>query len=335
MLLSDEQAGVLDKALSRLRELGLDVRIDMAAGGIYAIVIQQPEGEVAYEPRVVLTAGPSTAHLRPQSQLPPLMIAPFVTSHTADIWRRQMIAFADTAGNMHLRGPGLLIDVRGRPRPAAMASPKTLRAFKNHGLRVIFALLCDPKLAASPYREIAHLSGTSLGTVHAVFTELHAMSYIAGGDDARRLRRSHDLFRRWADAYAIDLFPRLKVASFDAPDPSWWKHATDAVRANGGQWGAEVAAHLLGSRLLPARAAIYASNVPSELAIQQRFRRASGEGNVEIRERFWSFQPPQNSPVVPTPLIYADLLASGDPRAIEAAEYLKENDEVLRRLAEG
>jgi len=333
MLPGDEQERVLSKAISRLREVGLDVRIDSGAG---ALVIHHPEGDMAFEPRVVLRAGPSTAQLSPQSQLPPLMIAPFVTAHTADIWRRQMIAFVDTAGNMHLRGPGLFIDVRGRPRPDdATSSPRTLRAFKNNGLRIIFALLCDPKLVASPYREIAHLSGTSLGTVHGVLNELHAMGYLSSGEANRRLRRSHDLFRRWADAYAIDLCPRLTIAAFDAPDPTWWRHSTEAVQANGGQWGAEVAAHLLGSRLLPARAAIYASDVPSELVIQQRFRRASGDGNVEIRKRFWSFPLPQDSPVVPTPLIYADLLASGDPRAIEAAEYLKENDEVLRRLTDG
>jgi hypothetical protein len=170
--------------------------------------------------------------------------------------------------------------------------------------------------------------------VHGVLTELQENGYVSGGEEVRRLHRSRDLFQRWVDAYAIDLYPRLEYARFDAPDPLWWRHSTEEVQANGGQWGAEVAAHLLGSRLLPARATIYATDIPSRLAIQRRFRRATHDGNVEIRQRFWSRQLGQDAPTVPTPLIYADLVASGDPREIEAAEYLRDNDEVLRRLAE-
>ena len=333
MLPGDKQARVLETALSHLRETGLDVQF--GPGDADALVIRRSEGDIAYEPRVVLMAGVSTAHLSPSSRLPPLIVTPFVTPSTADAWRRQKVAFVDTAGNMFLYGPGLLVDVRGRPRPNGTISTRgVLRSFKNNGLRIIFVLLCDPALAASPYREIAHLSGTSLGTVHGVLTELQEIGYLSATDGVRRLHRSRDLFKRWVDAYALDLFPRLTLATFNAPIPGWWRHSTEEVRADGGQWGAEVAAHLLGSRLLPVRATIYASDTPSKLAIQQRFRRAADDANVEIRERFWSFQLQQDAPTVPTPLIYADLVASGDPREIEAAEYLRENDEALRRLTE-
>jgi len=336
MLPSDEQSLVLDKALSHLREIGLDVQAEVGRDNPQALVLRRPEGNLRYEPHIVLRAGASTAHLAPTSHLSPLMIAPFINPSTADAWRRQEIDFVDTAGNMFLHGPGLLIDVRGRPRPHDVVSaPKTMRLFKNSGLRIIFVLLCDPKLAALPYREIAHFSGTSLGTVHAVFAELEASGYLSGGEAGRRIRRSHALFKRWVDAYALDLSPRLKVAAFDAPDSGWWQRATESVRDSGGQWGGEVAAHLLGSRLRPARATIYAPAIPSKLVIQQRFRRAPDAGDVEIRERFWSLQLQPDSPTVPTPLIYADLVASGDPREIEAAEYLRENDEALRRLTEG
>lgn len=100
------------------------------------------------------------------------------------------------------------------PQPNDDTSTRAvLRSFKNNGLRVVFVLLCVPKLVAAPYRDIAQASGTSLGTVHGVLTELQELGYVSDGDGARRLYRSRDLFKRWVSAYALDLYPRLKVAA--------------------------------------------------------------------------------------------------------------------------
>jgi hypothetical protein len=55
---------------------------------------------------------------------------------------------------------------------------------------------------------------------------------------------------------------------------------------------------------------------------------------VELRKRFWTIPVLAESDTVPTPLIYADLLADGDPRLIEAAAELRGSDADLRRLDE-
>jgi hypothetical protein len=65
-----------------------------------------------------------------------------------------------------------------------------------------------------------------------------------------------------------------------------------------------------------------------------RFRKADGDGGVEIRQRFWHL-PTDSSLTVPSPLIYGDLIASGDPRLAEAAADLRENDALLQRLDRG
>jgi hypothetical protein len=87
-------------------------------------------------------------------------------------------------------------------------------------------------------------------------------------------------------------------------------------------------------RLHPKRAVIYAPDVPKRLATEYRFRRSEGEGSVEVRQRFWLL-PADPSLTVPTPLIYADLVASGDPRLAEAAADLRESDALLQRLDRG
>jgi len=240
--------------------------------------------------------------------------------------------YVDSVGNMYLQGEGLLLDVRGRrgPTTASPGNPgQALRAFKPSGLKVIFVLLADPHLITAPYREIAQASGVSLGTVHWVLNELEVAGYATAAP--RQLYRTRHLLDRWVEAYTFDLWPRLILARFDAMDPIWWTRADEALRAADAQWGGETAAHQLDQRLRPERAVVYAPEVPRQLAAEFRFRKTEGDGGVEVRQRFWHF-PADPSLTVPTPLIYADLAASADPRLAEAARNLRERDALLQRL---
>ncbi len=88
----------------------------------------------------------------------------------------------------------------------------------------------------------------------------------------------------------------------------------------------------MNSHLRPGKAVVYASTLPRRLIIGHRLRKSGVDGNVEIRERFWNFPQPSSQLTVPTPLIYADLVASADPRQLEAAAYLRDHDDLLRRL---
>jgi hypothetical protein len=263
------------------------------------------------------------------------VITPHVSDAVGEIWRRQNIQYVDAAGNMYLRWPGLRIDVRGRKNPAqSQPTMRTtaMRAFKPSGLKVLFTLLCEPTAISAPFRQIAHRSNASLGTVQRVITELEQAGFVASVDRNRHLLRTRDLFTRWVEAYTLELWPRLTLARFDVDNPTWWTRAENDLRAEHALWGGETAAHELLQYLRPSRAIIYAKTVPKRLAVQHRFRQAHGEGQAEIREQFWNRLPEQKRPIVPTPLIYADLIASSDPRLIEAAQQLKDQDDLLRHL---
>lgn len=192
-------------------------------------------------------------------------------------------------------------------------------------------MLCDPLIITAPYRDIANRSGASLGTVQWVVKELERAGYVYSSAHSRQLNRIRDLFNRWVEAYTLDLWPRLTLARLESTDPAWWTKADEALLAEQGQWGGETAAHHLNPHLRPSRAVIYAAEVPQRLVIDHRLRKARDEGNVEIRERFWNFPQPL-SLTVPSPLIYADLIASADPRQLEAAAHLRGHDELLQRL---
>ena len=181
-------------------------------------------------------------------------------------------------------------------------------------------------------RSIAHRSRTSLGTTQLVFRELAQEGFIGTTQGDRQLFRSHDLLDRWVEAYTLELHPRLSLGRFDSPDLSWWTDAEKDLIAENAQWGGEAAVHLRHRRLRPGRIIIYARRIPTRLAVKYRFSKAADDGNVEVREQFWNFATDPATTTVPAPLIYADLIASAEPRQMEAAADLRERDDLLRRL---
>lgn len=329
---------LLDSALAHLEDAGIAVA-EVSSGdddhNDALLKLSFPDRMCVYEVQLKSRVSPASAHAnRPAPGRRSLLVAPFISDKVGETLRKEDVHYVDSLGNMYLRGNGLLLDVRGRRGPTTQpgAAGHPLRAFKSSGLKVIFALLADAELITAPYREIARVSGVSLGTVHWVLNELETAGYAA--TDPRRLQRTRHLLDRWVEAYTFDLWPRLTLASFDAADPDWWKRAGDDLRASGAQWGGETAAHWMNPRLKPRRAIIYAPDIPKELAMRYRFRKSDGEGGVEIRQLFWHL-PTDSSPTVPTPLIYGDLIAAGDPRLAEAAADLRENDALLQRLDRG
>jgi len=147
--------------------------------------------------------------------------------------------------------------------------------------------LCEPERAGLTFRQIASLSGVSLGTVQQVMDELTIAGYVHKGRAGRSLIRPRDLFNRWVEAYALSLESKLWLADFDAADDGWWLRAERDLRAAGVQLGGESAAHVLGAPLRTSRAVLYANRIPDDLAVTYRWRAAAGAGDVEVRRRFW------------------------------------------------
>ena len=340
MFSATELTPILNTAIERLREAGLEVRkLARADAGYDAVLeITTPAGTETYAVRTPLRVSPGLAATTPPSNdSRPLIVTEYIPEPVAESLRRQDVHYVDTAGNAYLRSQGFLLDIRGRPRPNRPRPGdrgRPLRAFRAKGLEVLFVLLADPDAIAGNYRNITRASAASLGTVHWVVKELEEAGYVAADGD-RKLHRSRDLLSRWVEAYTLDLYPRLTLATFDAQDPMWWKTADEAMRANDAQWGGETAVHRTYKRLRPGRAIVYANTVPTRLATEYRFRKAPESGNVEVRQRFWTLASDRTDIVVPSPLIYADLVASGDPRQLEAAAHLREHDALLRRLDNG
>ena len=150
--------------------------------------------------------------------------------------------------------------------------------------------------------------------------DLEARGLVAG-DRHRVLLDPRRLLEEWVTHYPITLRPKLHPRRFDAPPEGL---AQADLSSLGAYWGAERAAERLTHFLKPAAFTIYTHKPVNRLLAALRLR-AFPTGNVEVLDTFWNFEPDPNYPdMVPPVLAYADLLATGDGRNVEAANLIYE-----------
>ena len=252
-----------------------------------------------------------------------LLVTKYVTPPIADLLKELNIFFIDTAGNAYINKPPLYVFIKGN-KPQFTLKPETQkRLFKPSGLRVVFALLNNPKMINNPYRDIAKAADVALGTVGWLIRDLKEMDFcIELGKNNRKLMDLENLFKRWVEAYPEQLRPKLIIERFETTDHNWWKDVN--IKDYGAYWGGEVAAVNITGYLKPAKVTIYTNEPIGKLVLKNRLRKAE-QGNVEILKPFWNFKYKlKYRHVVPPILVYADLMATGDQRNIEAAGMIYE-----------
>ena len=278
---------------------------------------------------------PTVGHVaarHPRTDQPALLMTNYVNPHMAERLRALDLNFIDAAGNAYLKHGPVLIWVVGRKAVATMRPPRAGRAFQPGGLRVLFALLCTPDLVGRPTRTIAAQAGVANGTVGIVLRELREHYFLVDlrqRRGKRTLRNLKGLLEQWTQAYARTLRPRLLVARYRPPEPDWWRNVDP--RMYRGVFGGEPAEVLLTRTLVrPGIVTVYLPDAPGQFIVANRLARTP-DGTAEIRKKFWPFEYAwEHTTLAPPILIYADLLATGDPRCLEAAQRVYE--EHLARL---
>ena len=265
------------------------------------------------------TLGPLVQHLK-RVRTPTLLVADYVTPPMADTLREQEIQFLDTAGNAFLNREPWYIWVKGeRPTRRFPAEAPRGRAFAPTGLMVMLAVLCKPDLVGRPYRELAAAAGVAHGTVGWVMPELAHFGFVAEVAGKRRLLRPAELLKRWTEGYLRTLRPRLLLGRFQADTIGWWHRLRP--RTYGLTMGGETAAARLTKILKPATVTMYGAKADPKFIVDHRLR-TDPRGNVEVLRRFWAFD--ADAELAPLPVIYADLLQTGDARCFEAAQAIHE-----------
>src|SRR6267142_375233 len=264
---------------------------------------------------------------------PTALVAPYINPSQAEKLRELGVEFFDTAGNVFLRQEGLHVFVSGRKAQDSNArESRPARAFNATGSRLIFALLCNPKLEDKTYRQLAKEAGISLGAVNWIMSDLKSLGHLVdNGKRGRRIQTRKELLKRWVAAYPEQLRPKLLIGRFHKEGaPDWWKKVELPEDAF---WGGEIGAALVTRHLRPEAVTIYSETNLAKLQAQQGLRRDSN-GETELLRRFWAFDKwdEQERRVVPPLLIYADLIRTANDRNLETAEILY--DQCIARLVE-
>ncbi|QET04514.1 hypothetical protein FOB72_20595 [Cupriavidus pauculus] len=286
-----------------------------------------------------------------------LLITTYLTPALAGQCREMGLQFIDTAGNAYLDAAGMFVFVCGQTPPGSLVRPPIRTTGNPSSQRMVFALLCRPALLQATYREIAHLSGIALGSVGAVFNGLAARGWLletrteanpegaearpeartearteAHTEEKRRLTAPDRLLDEWVANYPTILRPRLQPRRFAAPGDDWWRALRpEELAALDACWGGEVAALAMGAAadLAGAPQTIYMAPARMGQGIQtlaSRYRlKPQPNGPIEILDAFWdpSIEDPARPGLAPPVLVYADLMASLQPRNLDVAAELR------------
>jgi hypothetical protein len=269
-----------------------------------------------------------------------MLVADYINPVMAERLRELGIHFLDTVGNAYINKPPLYIWVTNKKLNETQKQLKEggNRAFDATGLKVVFGFLCEPKLVAAPYREIAEKTDVALGTVGWVVNGLKEAGYLfdRGKNKGRQLTGLQKLLERWVEAYPEKLQPKLNLGEFVAETPHWWEKVD--IEQYGAYWGGEIAATKYTGYLKPKIATVYLPEVmQGKFLAAARLRKApehtGTENRVKIYTTFWRADQPDTDTevpedyltgVVPPILVYADLIATGDGRNRETARKIHE-----------
>lgn len=248
-----------------------------------------------------------------------LVTGPQITSRTADALRDAHIDYIDNAGNAHLDFGPVLIDIRGRrsslPEPSRRSSDANL--FSARRMQVLFVLLAWPDFVDMPVRTIAYTAGTSVGITQSTLEIMKESDYLIG----RSLRRRDELLDLWAAAFRGTLLPKIRHSSFVGNIGNWSPLPGYFVS---GESAVESIRH-------PQTLTLYVKNFDLMEAVRNGWQK-SDDPNIEIRQKFWE-EPRRSTPsdqhgaltrwAAPPLMVYADLLASKEPRQSEVAKILR------------
>ncbi len=257
-----------------------------------------------------------------------LLISDHVTDEAGDLLREEGFSYLDASGNCFLQSGSLFLFVHGQKPKSRRRSDRSIRAFNAAGLKLIFALLVRTDTVNWTYRELADLVDISRGTVGYVMQDLQELGFVEERGTQRHLRRREDLMDRWATGYTERLRSELSRGRFQfLPSRKatvWQSHLSDLGAT---KWGGEPGADLLTGNFRPELLTLYTREDTSTVC-RELEAAPDPEGSIEILDMFWDPAEledegnPEGSTIerVPPLLIYADLIASADPRARRVAK---------------
>lgn len=259
---------------------------------------------------------------------PLLVIGDRINRRSAAALRNAGIQFVDSLGNASIAFGSVFVEVQGRgeartqasgPRQPVARRQSSANLFSARRSQIILVLLTWPGLASARVREVADAAGVSVGQAHDALAQLQQVGFLI--PVSRRLDRTEELLDLWTAAYPSGLGQRLNLASYHG-DPA------QPVRTAPGEQHVHLSGESAqGSGIVrPATLTVYVEHADRRLPIVNRWNAGPDrDPNIFVRKKFWTppaidgEQSTSEEQNAPWPLVYADLMATNDPRLHEVA----------------
>lgn len=261
--------------------------------------------------------------LQQQSNKPILIIAQTIYPQLMKELIQNGINSLDIAGNCQIKVEGLFVHIEGKRQALkdSIAITTKNRLFQETGLKIIFRLLNDPEWINLPYRQMQVSANVSLGSVNIIMNELIDSGYVLKTEKGKFLKNKKDLLERWIMGYNDLLKPKLFMNRMTFKDEEIKNNWAKLPLPTDTYWGGEPAANLYDGYLYPEQFTIYGGTTG---ALVKAGLRANENGEIFVYSKFWSITNEEKK--IPTLLIYADLMGSGNSRNIEAAHRIYDNE---------
>lgn len=308
---------VLPKKRAPLLPFGLDARLLLWTDSDRSeFLVELKRGQVGYSVAAQLTAQAG------ETEASWLLMAPAISGPLGDQLARSGIQFVDRAGNCFVRIGERMARIQGKRAPKV----RRTRGIRTAGYKVLFALLAEPGLLSQALRTIASEADASRQAVADMLERLVEEGFVVQGPRGRRwvAERRSEAIDLWVSGYKTLVRPSLDIGTYQLAkkEPKAMEAAIVRALTNrcefrfGGTAGAfRLVGHYRGDRTL-----VHVANVPADLVSLLRAM-PSQEGQLLLLHT-----PGPGALRGPVPdaahplLVYAELLADRDPRAVEAAK---------------
>lgn len=329
-----KEAKIVDKALEKLKEYS-GFQIEYERGNLNTkpfISINKHRFLIAVK-SVISNGNKISAYSQLQANptkasSPLLIISGYIPVDIAREYTSAGINYLDISGNCNIRYKDMAIVIEGKKKEKVHKVNQS-RAFQETGVKIIFHLLNDSSNLNLPYRDLAKIAKVSLGSVSSVIKELTDLSFILETERKRVLKNIPVLLERWVTAYHDVLRPKLvlkKMKYINHEQYLEWERLAIQDADGVVLWGGEPAASLLTHHLSPEQFTIYTNGSWQSLTRELKLV-PDDNGNIEVLEMFWTENDKAREKyIVPSLLIYADLMGSRIGRNVETAQLILENE---------
>lgn len=252
-----------------------------------------------------------------------LVFLPYISPTMRKKLIEHQMGFIDSLGNAYIHRQGLYINIKGKTPSKKSKTSKTKSIFTQTQSKVVFVLLCQPKLLQSTYREIAAKTSVSLGAVNATIAKLKKQGYVKM-NSKRALINGKSLLEKWSQDFNTHWRKTYFRKQFQFRSREFLNKWKDIHFSNFNIfWGGEPAVAILTNDYLkPQQFTLYSSQKFSDL-VQQLPIAQHPKGEIAVYAIFWNKEfNIEAQKTIPPILVYTDLMNSNDSRNWETANLL-------------